>query len=64
MNHPTQEERQALVDTKGITLDDDPATISGTRLDFAHIRASGGRNVEFAWSTVARIVANGGKFRS
>jgi hypothetical protein len=31
MNHPTQEERQALVDTKGITLDDDPATISGQK---------------------------------
>ncbi len=49
-----------------VTLDGAPATIGGTALPFAEVSrldGKGGR-VEYAWTTVARIVANGGRFVS
>lgn len=48
-----------------VTLDGKPAKIIGARLSGAIIFAldAPAEGVEFAWPTVARIVANGGAFR-
>ncbi len=48
------------------TLDGRAATISGSLNDFATVGILGANSlgVEFAWSTVARIMQNGGEFKS
>lgn len=60
------DERRELADTRGLTLDGEPAVIVGARNPFAKVATlrSDGPVVEFAWPTVARIVAAGGAFRS
>jgi hypothetical protein len=59
------EQRRALVESKGVTLDGQPATVCGSRNDFATVRAiRTGIHFEWAWETVARIVARDGAFRS
>ena len=59
------EDRQALVESDGITLDGQKAKITGYRNEFASVvMVSTGYRIEFAWETAARIVANGGAFRS
>lgn len=61
---PTAEERQALC-TVEVTLDGQPARISGWRNRFATVRLVGsGLGAEWAWPTVATIVSNGGSFHS
>ena len=61
---PTLSERYELIDAK-VTLDGNRAKISGARNDFAMVRViPSGLGCEFAWSTVARIVAKGGAFKS
>lgn len=57
---PTLDERVALTQTP-VTLDGRPARITGYRNDFATDPA---RSAEWAWLTVARIVARGGNFKS
>lgn len=57
-----------VVDRRGlceatVTLDGMPARVCGARNDFATVR-NARYGVEFAWPTVARIVAAGGQFRS
>jgi hypothetical protein len=48
-----------------VTLNGERAKISGARNDYATIRiASSGLGCDWAWETVARIVAAGGDFRS
>ena len=58
--------RRELADTKGITLDGEPAVIVGHRNPFAKVATlrSDGPVAEFAWPTVARIIAKGGAFKS
>jgi hypothetical protein len=57
-------DRYALCDAS-ITLDGEPARISGAACDFAMVRlVRNGLGCEWAWETAARIVANGGDFRS
>lgn len=58
-------QRQALCDAD-VTLDDEPARITGWALPFAKVSRRGGRGgeVEFAWPTAALIVGEGGAFRS
>lgn len=62
----TKDERIALVETRGVTLDGQPAKIGGYSLPFAQVRLLSGKGgpVEYAWETVARIVAKGGRFQS
>ena len=60
-------ERRAIVDLDGLTLDGKPARVFGTLLKFGQVCLSDGSggNVEFAWPTIKRIVAEkGGKFFS
>jgi hypothetical protein len=58
------ETRYNLIDTPGVTLDGEPATISGAQLRFAMVRSRSGKSAEFAWPTVARVVhKSGGAFR-
>jgi hypothetical protein len=59
-------ERAALCDTPGVTLDGEPAVITGARNPHAMVRTlrPGGPAAEFAWPTVARITAAGTAFRS
>lgn len=48
-----------------VTLNGKRATISGAQNDYATVAAfpwEGGASGEWAWETVARIVANGGAF--
>lgn len=60
----TIEERIALCDAH-VTLDGQPAYVSGYELAFARVRlAANGLGAEWSWETVARIVANGGRFAS
>jgi hypothetical protein len=48
-----------------VTLNGEPAMISGASRDFANVTQLGtGLSCEWAWSTVARIVAKGGEFKS
>ena len=65
MAYPTVQERRRLCEAQ-VTLDERPARISGWGLPFAQLsfRDGIGGVVEYAWETVARIVANGGAFRS
>lgn len=56
---PTFEERAKLCEAE-VTLDGEPAKVSGYRLPFAQVRRKDGKGgaVEFAWPTVAHVVAN------
>ena len=62
------EERAIVRDAaKGITLDGHRATVYGTGMDFAQIATLGNGpryTVEFSWQTAARVILNGGKFKS
>lgn len=61
----TYEDRLALVQSEGITMDGQPAHIAGARLDWPVVVREDGLRVEFAWSTVLYVVKElGGKFRS
>ena len=57
------DERRALVETTGVTLDGKPARITGYRNSFATVQNKS-CEVEFAWPTVKRIVERDGKFLS
>lgn len=61
----TTQERIALVEkSKGFaTLDNDPATVTGYRLDFPMV-SSRKQSVEFSWATVERILNSHGQFKS
>jgi hypothetical protein len=64
MAHPTLAERQALCAAK-VTLDGQPAKVSGFRNEYAKVSIiKSGLSAEWAWETVARIVAKGGRFSS
>lgn len=64
MNSTAHLERLALC-AAHITLNGKPAAISGARCDFATVtELPNGARYEWAWPTVARIVANGGTFKS
>ena len=57
-------DRDQLVNAR-VTLNGRPARISGTKLDFARVTdRETGLGCEWAWETVARIVAKGGAFQS
>ncbi len=55
-----------LCDARDVTLNGEPAVIMCARKPFAKVATlrSDGPVFEFAWPTVARIVAGGGAFRS
>jgi len=60
----SQDERYELTQAR-VTLNGERAVICGARHDVATVRAiSSGLGCEWAWPTVARIVANGGAFKS
>ena len=61
----TRDDRRALCGTR-VTLDGHAAVIGGAALPYALITRLDGRggSVEYAWPTVARVVAAGGRFRS
>lgn len=61
----TTEQKYELI-AAHVTLDGKPAKISGARQQFATVATlnASGAAVEFAWTTVARIVVAGGKFKS
>lgn len=64
MKSLTESERRSLA-AGTVMLDGVSATITGVRNDFATIVARDGRKVDFAWSTVATVVATrNGSFRS
>jgi len=47
------------------TLNGAPATIGGRQLDFAHVgQIDGPLRVEYAWQTVAHVMAAGGAFNA
>ena len=64
--HKTRAERRELCWTEGVTLDGEPAMVMGAANRFAQVATLRGCGpaVEFAWPTVARIIADGGAFRS
>lgn len=48
-----------------VTLDGEPATITGWRKDFPHVvRLRDGMSVPFAHETIERVLARGGHFKS
>ncbi len=60
-----QHEIDALVDTKGVTLNGKPAKIQGRLEGFANVsELDGPLSVQYAWSTVKNIVASGGQFKA
>jgi hypothetical protein len=64
MTFPTGIDRVALCDVP-VTLDGEPAMVCGYRNDFATVcQLRGPLRLEWAWETVARIISNGGDFRS
>lgn len=61
---PGLAERRALCSAR-VTLNGSPAVISGAQREFAHVTDLATRlSAEWAWETVARVVAAGGAFRS
>jgi hypothetical protein len=59
------ERKRELVNSKNVTLNGRPATISGLLCDFAIVsQFPTGLQAEFAWQTVERIINNGGNFRA
>jgi hypothetical protein len=61
---PTLEQRYELCAAE-VTLDGKRAKITGARLEFARVTVlPDGPGYEWAWPTVARIVAAGGRFQS
>jgi hypothetical protein len=71
-NIATESRREvvALSKSEEVTLDGHKAVISGTNLDFAQVSTlpTNGKGphytVEFAWQSAARIILNGGVFKS
>ncbi len=63
-----ERERRALVEAAragGATLNGERAHITGVMRDFARVtQATSGLSAEWAWPTVARVIANGGCFLS
>lgn len=60
----TLEERRALA-AMPVTLDGEPAVISGVLCPFASVRqVRTGQGFDWNWDAVARVVAAGGDFRS
>ena len=60
----TEDQRYDLANTP-VTLHGEPAQIAGVKLPFAGVRnMKTGESYQWALETVARIVANGGDFRS
>lgn len=59
----TIEQRRELC-SAAVTLDGEPARITGAALPFAKVSTATNGGYEWAWPTVARIVANGGAFKS
>lgn len=58
------QQRAALCEAR-VTLNGRPARISGYKNEFATVTQAGTRlSAEWAWVTVARIVAAGGAFES
>lgn len=58
-------DRRCELIAEHVTLDGKPAIITGSKQRFATVAQLGSAlKVEFAWATVARIVANGGAFKS
>lgn len=69
MIYMAEQRKRALVkmaDEINITLNDKPATVSGTKCDFATVsQIPQGVSAEFAWQTVEHIIVNReGKFRA
>jgi hypothetical protein len=61
---PTQEQRRELCAAE-VTLNGKRARITGAKREFARVTVlPDGPGYEWAWETVARIVAAGGQFRS
>lgn len=60
----TREEKTLLTEAH-VTVDGHKARIAGTHLEFAVVHnLETGASHEWSWTTVARIVANGGAFKS
>lgn len=59
----TTDERRALCAAE-VTINGKPAAIGGVMLDYPVVTAlDGSVSAEWAWETVARIVAAGGSFK-
>jgi hypothetical protein len=63
---PAEHARRVHLCVAAVTLDGAPARIFGPRNDFAKVcrRDGKGGDVEFSWPAAARIVADGGAFKS
>lgn len=62
--HVDTERRRELC-AERVTLNGRPAIVGGVRKDHATVTAlDNGESYAWAWPTVARIVGNGGAFRS
>jgi len=59
-------DRRAIVASRRCTIDGKPAKISGVYNSVATVWPLGdpSNGVQFAWTTVARIMAAGGRFQS
>lgn len=59
----TENQKRELV-VKPVTLNGRPAVIGGVKCAFAQVATLDGTSkAEWAWGTVARIVAKGGQFK-
>jgi hypothetical protein len=62
---PVSEDERRAICSVAVTLDDQPATISGVEDAFATITDAHGNSVQYGWTIVATIVVReGGKFLS
>ena len=65
----TYEQRCALADkanSAGITMNGEPAQVSGTRMMFALVNVIGKpyMRAEYAWETVEHVLGHGGNFKA
>jgi hypothetical protein len=64
-DRPDRAARQALCATSGVTLNGQPARITGAGLEYARVtEIRSGLSAEWPWHAVARVVARGGRFES
>jgi hypothetical protein len=58
-------ERRRELAAASVTLNGEPARITGTALRYAHVtQVASGLSADWSWEAVERVVAKGGAFQS
>ena len=61
---PSYEERYALTQIDGLTLNGKPCRISGAQEPYAQVVSSDGLRAEWSWPAAIRIASTHGRFQT